>query len=248
MPTRVLADKIKSINLAWAFEIRSTLVTHNRTQLDFLSGILKATDCAQAKLNAKEWAKLWQKIETPNFVRIRPQSPTKFCVQSQVRDLADKIKSINLAWAFEIRSTLVTHYRTQLDFLSGSLNAWNLSATDCAQAKLKAKEGLNATLAENWNPKLCHNSTAESNKFLPHPNQPKPNTRTYTNEFLAGRSLLTLWMCSLFLQTSPAPMLTDRPRQPQGHQEPTKPIPRLQNHPFKAPNISPQISPSAKNY
>ena len=55
-------------------------------------------------------------------------------------DLADKIKSINLAWAFEIRSTLVTHYRTQLDFLSGSLKAWNLSATDCAQAKLKAKE------------------------------------------------------------------------------------------------------------
>ena len=72
---------------------------------------------------------------------VRPAMPT--------RDLADKIKSINLAWAFEIRSTLVTHYRTQLDFLSGSLNAWNLSATDCAQAKLKAKEGLNATLAEN---------------------------------------------------------------------------------------------------
>ena len=42
MPTRDLADKIKSINLAWAFEIRSTLVTHYRTQLDFLSGILKA--------------------------------------------------------------------------------------------------------------------------------------------------------------------------------------------------------------
>ena len=34
----------------------------------------------------------------------------------------------------------MTHYRTQLDFLSGSLKAWNLSATDCAQAKLKAKE------------------------------------------------------------------------------------------------------------
>ena len=63
---------------------------------------------------------------------VRPAMPT--------RDLADKIKSINLAWAFEIRSTLVTHYRTQLDFLSGSLKAWNLSATDCAQAKLKAKE------------------------------------------------------------------------------------------------------------
>ena len=42
-------------------------------------------------------------------------------------------------------------------------------------------------------------------------------------------------------------MLTDWPCQPQGHQELTKPIPRLQNHPFKAPNISPQISPSAKN-
>ena len=55
-------------------------------------------------------------------------------------DLAGKIKSINLAWAFEIRSTLVTHYRTQLDFLSGSFKTWNLSATDCAQAKLKAKE------------------------------------------------------------------------------------------------------------
>ena len=63
---------------------------------------------------------------------VRPAMPTP--------ELADKIKSINLAWAFEIRSNLVTHYRTQLDFLSGSLKAWNLSTTDCAQSKLKAKE------------------------------------------------------------------------------------------------------------
>ena len=86
MPTPDLADKIKSINLAWAFEIRSTLVTHYRTQLDFLSGSLKAwklsaTDCGQAKLKEKEWAKrnFWEKTETPNFVKIRPQSPTHFC-------------------------------------------------------------------------------------------------------------------------------------------------------------------------
>ena len=32
MPTADLADKIKTINLAWAFEIRSAIVTHNRTQ------------------------------------------------------------------------------------------------------------------------------------------------------------------------------------------------------------------------
>ena len=62
---------------------------------------------------------------------IRPAMPTS--------DLADKTKSINLALAFEIRSTLVTHYMMQLDFLSGSLKTWNLSATDCAQAKLKSK-------------------------------------------------------------------------------------------------------------
>ena len=55
-------------------------------------------------------------------------------------DQADKIKSINLTWAFEIRLTLVIHYRTQLDFLSGSLKAWKISATDCTQAKRKSKE------------------------------------------------------------------------------------------------------------
>ena len=171
---------------------------------------------------------------------VRPAMPTP--------DLADKIKSINLAWAFEIRSTLVTHYRKQLDFLSGSLKAWNLSATDCVHAKLKAKEWANATLAENWNPKHFKNSTAESNKFSPHPNQPKPKTRTDPNEFLAGRSLLTLLMCSLFLQTSPAPMLTDWPCQPQGHQELTKPIPRLQNHPLQSPeHLSPNLPVSQKH-
>ena len=79
------------------------------------------------------------------------------------------------------------------------------------------------------------------------PNQPKPNTRTDPNEFLAGRSLLTLLMCSLFLQTSPAPMLTDRPRQPQDHQELTKPIPRLQNHPLQIPeHLSPNLPVSQK--
>ena len=85
-PTYDLTDKIKKINMAWVLEILSTLMTHGRTQLDFLSGSLKAwnlsaTDCAQEKLNAKKCLNhcFLQSIETPNFVRIRPQSPTNSC-------------------------------------------------------------------------------------------------------------------------------------------------------------------------
>ena len=103
---------------------------------------------------AKELDRLWDPPATP--------------------DLADKIKSINLAWAFEIRSTLVTHYRTQLDFLSGSLKAWNLSATDCAQAKLKAKEWAKRNFGRKLKPqtlsefdrtffKQTHNRDAQMN-------------------------------------------------------------------------------------
>ena len=42
-------------------------------------------------------------------------------------------------------------------------------------------------------------------------------------------------------------MLTDRPRQPQDHQELTKPIPRLQNHPLQSPeHLSPNLPVSQK--
>ena len=80
---------------------------------------------------------------------VRPAMPTS--------DLSDKIKSINLAWAFEIRSTLMTHYRTQLDFLSGSLKAWNLSATDCAQAKIKAKDWAKRNFGRKLKPNTLSN-------------------------------------------------------------------------------------------
>ena len=61
---------------------------------------------------------------------LRPAMPTF--------GLRQKLSEINRSWAFEIKSTLANHYRTQLDFLSGSLKAFNLSASDCAQTKSKA--------------------------------------------------------------------------------------------------------------
>ena len=106
-------------------------------------------------------------------------------------------------------------------------------------------------LTENWDPKPCQNSTAESNIFLPHPNQPKPKTWTDHSEFLAGWSPLTLLMCGLFRHTRLASMLTDYLRQPQGHQEQTLPISGLQNHPLQTRELRSQnisISPKLPNF
>ena len=116
----------------------------------------------------------------------------------------------------------------QLDFFSGSLKAWNLSSTDCAKAKLKTKEWAK----RNFGRKLNSQTLSEFDRsVLPHPNQTKPNTRPDPNEFLAERSLLTLFMCSLFLQTRPASMFTDRPCQPHRREEQATSISRLRNHP-----------------
>ena len=100
---------------------------------------------------------------------VRPAMPTT--------DLSDKIKSINLAWAFEIRSTLLTHYRTQLDFLSGSLKAWNLSAADCAQTKLKAKDWAKRNFGRKLKPKTLSDFDNRIKQiFAPPKSTPPPPT------------------------------------------------------------------------
>ena len=51
-----------------------------------------------------------------------------------------KIQTINEAWVGEVTLALREHYQTQIDFLSGSLKAWNLSNSDYFQTKTKALE------------------------------------------------------------------------------------------------------------
>ena len=175
---------------------------------------------------------------------VRPAMPTP--------DLADKIESINLAQAFEIRSILVTHYRTQLDFLSGSLTPWNLSATDCAQAKLKAKEWAK----RNFGRKLKPQTLSEFDRRVQQIFAPPKSTQTQHSDRpqrILGRAIPVNIVDVQPVPTGqPSPMLTDRLRQPQGHQEQTKPIPRLQNHPLQSPpeHLSPNlpVSPKLPNF
>ena len=174
---------------------------------------------------------------------VRPAMPTP--------DLADKIKSINVAWAFEIRITLVTHYRTPFDFLSGSLKAWNLSATDCGQAKLKAKEWAK----RNFGRELKPQALSEFDRRVQHIFAPPKSPQTQLSERpqrIIGRAIP-------FNIVDVQPVPTDQPcanvnrsvSQPQEHQELTKPIPRLQNHPLQSPehlSPNPPIIPKLPNF
>ena len=61
---------------------------------------------------------------------IRPAIPTS--------GIKNEIKRINESWANNITLALAQHYSDQIDFLKGSLKAWNLSPFDCSLAKSKS--------------------------------------------------------------------------------------------------------------
>ena len=61
---------------------------------------------------------------------VRPAIPTP--------QIMTKVRNMNEAWVVELTEALRLHYQTQIDFVSGSLKAWNLSENDRSQCKSRA--------------------------------------------------------------------------------------------------------------
>ena len=61
---------------------------------------------------------------------VRPAIPTP--------QIMTKVRNMNEAWVGELTEALRLHYQTQIDFVSGSLKAWNLSENDRSQCKSRA--------------------------------------------------------------------------------------------------------------
>lgn len=61
---------------------------------------------------------------------IRPAIPNSDVIQS--------IQQVNRTWATSVVQVLVNHYRTQLDFLRGSLSGWKMSSADRVLYRNKA--------------------------------------------------------------------------------------------------------------
>ena len=95
-----------------------------------------------------------------------------------------KVQTINEAWVGEVTLALREHYQTQIDFLSGSLKAWNLSNSDFFQTKTKALEWARRHYGRRLNTKAL----TELEKLmtsLRSPPKPTPSTSTARNHRLS---------------------------------------------------------------
>ena len=97
---------------------------------------------------------------------IRPAIPTP--------EITNAIKQINESWVNHISLALAQHYSDQMDFLKGSLKAWNLTPSEISLTKSKSLDWAKRHFGKRLRPEVLAKFDKVLKETLAPPNPPKP--------------------------------------------------------------------------